>query len=168
MKSRKKCWGLDRTLRNTTINRFKGRTMAVFNSCYRTTGKEIREITERRIDTERGKFRNQNFVPDSIEGFRYVQRDSKRFTEMPKSGGPRVREKGKKITSRPFLTKAILVIRDKIRRIEMFPNLPVNDRFKNFRKYGGQRNGTVVERLRGIPLLRQMLNERTFPTRREV
>src|SRR6201990_3283703 len=100
-----------RTLRNNTINRFKGRTVVVYNSCYRTTGKEIREkITERRIDTERGKFRNQNFVPDSIVGFRYVLRQSKKFTEMPKSGGPRVREKGKKITRRAFLTKAILAI----------------------------------------------------------
>src|SRR6201990_1694731 len=140
--------------------------MAVFNSCYRTTGKEIREITERRIDTERGKFRNQSFVPDSIEGFRYVQRDSKGFTEMPKSGGPRVREKGKEITRRAFLTKTILAIRDKIRRIEMFPNLPVKDRFENFRENGGQRNGTVVGGLRGIPL-RHRLNERTFPARRE-
>ena len=119
--------------------------VAVYNNCYRATRKEIREkITERRIDTERGKIRNQSFVPDSIEGFRYVQRHSKRFTEMPKSGGPRVREKGKKITSREFLTKAILTIRDKIRRIEMFPNLPVKDRFENFRENGGQRNWTVV------------------------
>src|ERR1044072_6171608 len=100
-------WRKDRSLRNTTINRFKGRTVAVYNSCYRTTRKEIREkITERRIDTERGNFRNQSFVPDSIEGFRYVQRDSKRFTEMLKRVGPSVREKGKKITRRPFLTKA--------------------------------------------------------------
>ena len=88
-----------------TINRFKGRTVEFYNSCYRTTGKEIREkFTERRIDTERGKFRNQSFVPDSIEGFRYVQHDSKRFTEMPKSGGPRVIKKGKKITSKAFFT----------------------------------------------------------------
>ena len=56
---------------------------------------------------------------------------------MPKSGGPRVREKGKKITSRAFLTKTILAIRDKIRRIEMFQNLPIKDRFENFRKNGG-------------------------------
>ena len=56
------------------------------------------------------------------------------------SGRPRVREKGKKITSRAFLTKAKLAIRDKIRRIEMFPNLPIKDKFKNFRKNGGQRN----------------------------
>jgi hypothetical protein len=33
--------------------------------------------------------------------------------------------------------KAILAIRDKIRRIEIFPNLPVKDRFENFRKKGG-------------------------------
>ena len=46
---------------------------------------------------------------------------------MPKSGRPRVRQKGKKITSRAFLTKAILAIRDKIRKVEMFPNLPVKD-----------------------------------------
>src|ERR1044072_9239382 len=112
--------------------------MAVFNCCYRTIEKEIRgKITERMIDSERGKFGNQSFVPDSIESFRYVQRHRKRFTEIPKSGGPRVREKGKKITSRAFLTKAILAIRDKIRRIEMFPNLPVKDRFENFRKNGG-------------------------------
>jgi hypothetical protein len=56
---------------------------------------------------------------------------------MPKSGGPRVREKGKEITSRAFLTKAILAIRDQIRRIKMFPNLPVKDRFENLRKNGG-------------------------------
>src|ERR1044072_4410552 len=104
--------------------------MAVYNSFYRTTRKEIREkATERRIDSEIGKLGNQSFVPESIESLRYVQRHSKRFTEMPKSGGPRVREKGKKITSRAFLTKAILAIRDKIKRIEMFPNLPVKDRF---------------------------------------
>ncbi|KAL7637050.1 UNVERIFIED_CONTAM: hypothetical protein RMT77_012808 [Armadillidium vulgare] len=114
------------------------------------TGKEISgKITERRIYSERGKFRNQSFLPDSFEGFRYVQRHSKRFTEMAKSGGPRVREKGKKITSRAFLTKAILAIRDKIRRIEMFPNLPVKGRFENFRENGGQRNRTVVGGLRG-------------------
>src|ERR1700755_901545 len=47
------------------------------------------------------------------------------------------KEKGKKITSRTFLMKAILAIREKIRRIEMFPNLPVKDRFENFRKNGG-------------------------------
>src|ERR1700755_238575 len=93
--------------------------------------------SERRIDSERRKFGNQSFVPDSIESFRYVQRHSKRVTDMPKSGGPRVRAKGKKITSREFLTKAILAIRDKIRRIEMVPNLPVKDRFENFRKNGG-------------------------------
>src|ERR1700755_1955634 len=99
---------------------------------------EIRDkITERRIDSERGKFGNQSFVPDSIESFRYVQRDNKRFTEIPKSGGQRVREKRKKIKSRAFLTKAILPIRDKIRSIEIFPNIPVKDRFENFRKNGG-------------------------------
>src|ERR1700755_87565 len=112
-------------------------------------------------------FRNQSFVPDSIEGFRYVQRDSKRFTDMPKSGGPRVREKRKKITRRAFLTKAILAIRDKIRRIEMFPNLPVKDRFENFRENRGQRNRTINGELRGVPLLRHRLNEHTFPARRE-
>ena len=53
---------------------------------------------------------------------------------MPKRGGSRVREKGKKITRRAFLAKAILAIRDKIRRIERFLNLPIKDRFKNFRK----------------------------------
>src|SRR6201990_3699318 len=70
----KKSWRKDRSLRNTTIYRFIGRTMAVYNSCYRTTGKEIREkVTERGIDSERGKFRNQSFVPDYIESFRYVK-----------------------------------------------------------------------------------------------
>src|SRR6201990_2357000 len=63
--------------------------------------------SERRIDSERRKFGNQSCVPDSIESFRYVQRHSKRFTEMPKSGGPRVREKGKEITSRAFRDGAI-------------------------------------------------------------
>ena len=56
---------------------------------------------------------------------------------MTKSGGTRVREKGKKLTSKEFLTKPILAIRDKIRRIEMFPNLPVKDRFEIFRKNRG-------------------------------
>ena len=92
--------------------------MAAYNSCYRTTRKEIRKnATERRIDSERGKFRNQSFAPDSTESFLYVQRDNKRFTEMLKNGGPRVREKGKEITSRVFLKKPMLAIRDKIRRI---------------------------------------------------
>ena len=85
--------------------------MAVYNNCYRTTGKEISEkAKERRIDTEREKFGNQSFVPGSIESLRYVQRHSKRFNEMPKSGGPRVREKERKITNRVFLIKAILAI----------------------------------------------------------
>ena len=120
--------------------------MAVYNSCYRTTEKEIRKkIAERRIDTERGKFRNQSFVPDSIEGFRYVQRHSKGFIKRPLSGGPRVKEKGEKITSRAFLTKAILAIRDKIRRVEMFPNLPVKDRFENFRDKEVKKIGLLLE-----------------------
>src|SRR6201990_1708005 len=55
MKIRKKSWRKDRSLRNTTIYRFIGRTVAVYNSCYRTTRNEIREeVTERRIDFERG------------------------------------------------------------------------------------------------------------------
>ena len=83
-----------------------------------------------------GKFGNQSFATDIIENFRHVQRDSNRFTEMTKSKGKRIREKGK-ITSRAFLTKVILAIRDKIRRIEMFPNLPVKDRLKIFREIGG-------------------------------
>ena len=56
---------------------------------------------------------------------------------MLKSGAPRVREKGKKFTSRAFLMKAILAIRDKIRRIEMFSNPPVKNKFENFRENGG-------------------------------
>ena len=44
-----------------------------------------------------------------------IQKDS---PEMPKSGRPRVRDKGKKITSRMFLTKAILAIR--LRRLQIF------------------------------------------------
>ena len=55
-----------------------------------------------------GKFGNQSFATDSIENFRYVQHDSNRFTEMKKSVGTRVRKNGKEITSRAFLTKAIL------------------------------------------------------------
>ena len=55
---------------------------------------------------------------------------------MTKSGGPKIREKGN-ITSRAFLTKAILTNRDKIRGIEMFTNLPVKDRLENIRKNGG-------------------------------
>ena len=95
--------------------------MAVFNCCYRTIEKEIQEkVTERMIDSERGKFGNQSFVPDFIERFRYVQRNSKRFIEMPKRGELRVKEKGKEITTRAFLTKAIMAIRDKVGRIECF------------------------------------------------
>src|ERR1700755_1415617 len=102
------------------------------------------KVTEGRIDSERVKFRNQSFLPNSIERFRYAYRNSKRFTEMPKPGGPTVRENGKEITSRAFLTKSILAVKDKIRRIEMFPNLPVKDRFENFGESRGQRNGMVV------------------------
>ena len=125
-------------MRNTTINRFKGRTVAVNNRCCRTTGKEIREkVTERRLDTERGKFGNQSFLPHSIESFRYVQRDSKKLIENPNCEEPRIREKGKKITCRSFLAKALLGIGNKIGRNKMFPNLSVEDRFKNFRENGG-------------------------------
>ena len=35
-----------------------------------------------------------------------------------------------------FFPEAILAIRDKIRRIDMFQNLPVKDRFEKFRKNG--------------------------------
>ena len=55
------------------------------------------------------------------------------------------------INSRAFLTKTILAIRDKMRRIEMFPNLPVKDSFENLRENGGYRNRTVVRELRGVP-----------------
>ena len=92
--------------------------MAVYNSSYRMAGKKIREkTTDRRIDSERGKIRNQSFVTDPTKAF-----------EMARalSGISRVREKGK-ITSTAFLTKAILTIRGKVRRIEMFSNLPVKD-----------------------------------------
>ena len=140
--------------------------MVVNSISYGTNRNGIIKTVERRVYIKRGKFRNQSFVPDSIEGFRYVQRDIKGFTEMPKSGGPRVREKGK-ITNRAFLTKAILAIRDKIRRVEMLPNLLVKNRFENFRGNGGLRNRTVVGWLGGVPLLRHRLYERTFPARRE-
>ena len=53
--------------------------------------KEIRdEGAERKIKTEKGKFRNLSFVPDSIKSFRYVQGNSKSLTESPKRGWPRV------------------------------------------------------------------------------
>ena len=122
-------------MRNTTIYRFKGRTVTIYNCCYITTGKEIREVTKRRIDSERGKMEIKALC-QTLSKVRYVQRDCKRFTGMAKSGRPIVRAKGK-IISRAFLTKAILAIRDKIKRIEMFPNLPVMDRFENFRKNEG-------------------------------
>lgn len=51
---------------------------------------------------------------------------------MVKYRGERVNERRKKITSTGFLTKTILEIKDKIRRIEMFSSLPVNGRSKNF------------------------------------
>ena len=63
-------------------------------------------------------------MPDSIESFWYVQRYSKRFTEIPNCRGPSIREKRKKITSRAFLSETILTIRDKIRGFKMFPILP--------------------------------------------
>ena len=71
----RKSWRKDRSLRNTTIYRFIGRMVAVYNSCYRMTGKEIREkvtVQAPQNDKERGKVGNQSFVPDSIESFRYV------------------------------------------------------------------------------------------------
>lgn len=49
--------------REITVNRFKRKAVTVYNNCYETTSKEIREIKLRRIDTNRGKFRNlmENF-----------------------------------------------------------------------------------------------------------
>ena len=46
------------------------------------------------------------------------------FTKILKKRGPRNRKTRKKIASRALLTKAALVSREKIRRIEMFSNLP--------------------------------------------
>lgn len=58
--------------------------------------------------------------------------DISNATEMPKSKGSTVREKKKKIVSRVFHPYAILAIRYKIRRVEIFINLPVEDILKNF------------------------------------
>ena len=140
--------------------------MAVYNSCYRTTRKETREmVTERRIYSEIGKFGNQSLCQTLSKAFDMSSDTAKDSPKCRRAEGrgPRVREKRKKITRRAFLTKPILAIRDKISRIKMFPNLHVKDRFENFREYGGQRNGTVFGGLRGIPLLRHRLNESTFP-----
>ena len=50
---------------NTTIDRFRGRTVAVYHSCNTTVRKQIRdEGAERRIETKRRKFRHQSYVPD--------------------------------------------------------------------------------------------------------
>ena len=47
-----------------------GRTVAVYYNCNKSVRKEIKdEGAERKIETERGKFRNQSFVPDSIKSF---------------------------------------------------------------------------------------------------
>ena len=55
---------------NTIIDRFRGRTVAVYHSCNRTVRKESRdEGAERRIKTDTGKFRNLKFVPNSIKSF---------------------------------------------------------------------------------------------------
>ena len=53
---------------NTTIHRFRGRAVTVYHSCNRAIRKKIRdEGAERRIETEKGKFINQSFVPYSIK-----------------------------------------------------------------------------------------------------
>ena len=126
-----------------------------------------RKENQREGQIPRGKFGNESFVPVSIEGFRYVQNHSKRLTETQKSGGPRLRKYGKKIASRTFFTKAILAIRDQVRRIKVLPNLPAKDRIENFKENAGYRNSTLVRGLRGVPFLRHRLNERAFPSRRE-
>ena len=46
------------------------------------------------------------------------------FIKILKKRGPRSRKTRKKIASRALLTKAALASREKIRRIEMFSNLP--------------------------------------------
>lgn len=58
--------------------------------------------SERWINTEGRKYRNQRFVPNSIE--------SKRYPVMLKGGEPKIINQGKKIASRMYLTKARVVI----------------------------------------------------------
>lgn len=56
--------------------------MTDYNRSYRETGKDMLEkLTERGIDTDIRKLRNQSFVSDSIEMFRYIQHQSERLTK---------------------------------------------------------------------------------------
>lgn len=72
-----------------------------------------------KIDLQR-KFRNPNFVLDFI--FRH--------SRIPKNKGPRIRDKGKKIS----IYIMTLVISGKVRRFTIFPGFHVNDRFESFIK----------------------------------
>lgn len=97
MKSRKKL-GQVRFLKNKIIIRLERCLVTVNNYYYyRTIETKIRrKITKRKFDTKRGKFGNQNYVLDSLEDFRYVLHQGERFTEMPKSRVPRIKENEKK------------------------------------------------------------------------
>lgn len=83
-------------------------------------------------DTKSVKLRTQRLkMIDSIKGFRCVKR--KIFIEMTKDKRPRIRKR-RKMTSRALLTKALLTIKGKIQRIEMFIKLYGQGLIRNLKK----------------------------------
>ena len=66
---------------------------------------------------------------------------------------------GKKIPSRSCLTEAILVIRKKIVRFEMFDEVGVKQSFENLDNSRSESNRAIVGGVRAVTLFRYRLNK---------
>ena len=73
---------------------------------------------------------------------------------------------GKQITSRSCLTKAILVILEKIVRFEMFYEVGVKQSFENLSNSQSESNRVIIGGVGAITLLRNRLNKSMLPRSR--
>ena len=70
---------------NTTIDRFRGRIVAFYHYCNRTVRKEIRnEGAERRIETEREKFKKKALCQTLSKAFDMSKATAKVSLKHPK------------------------------------------------------------------------------------
>ena len=73
---------------------------------------------------------------------------------------------GKKIPCRSCLTEAILVIRKKVVRFEMFDEVGVKQSFENLSNSRSESNRAIVGGVGAVTLLRNRLNKCMLPRRR--
>ena len=105
-------------------------------------------------------------MPDSVKCLRDIESDGKWFSKVPKRGWPDMSKIGKKIPYRSCLMEAILVIRKKIVRFEMFDEVGVKQSFKNLGNSRSESNRAIVGRAAVVTLFRNRLNKCVFPRRR--